>query len=75
MPIVGIDIVTSTDENGEIITKTPYSRSANINNGATFGAVPLYIRIKRDAHSPLVLTDIVVVLPKRDEEDPMGYQR
>ena len=32
--IVGIDIVTSTDENGEIITKTPYSRSANINNGS-----------------------------------------
>jgi hypothetical protein len=74
-PIVGFDIVSSEEEKGEIITKTPYSRSANVNNGTTFGAIPLYLRIKRDAHSRYVLTDITVVLPGKGEEDPIGYQR
>ena len=64
-PIVGFDIVTSEDEKGEVITKTPYSRSANINNGSGFGAVPLYLRIKRDAHALLVLTEIAVVIPNK----------
>ena len=51
------------------------SRSANVNNGTTFGAVPLYLRVKRDAHSNLVLTDIAVVLANKGEADPIGFQR
>lgn len=75
VPIVGFDIVTSPDEKGEVVTKTPYSRSANVNNGTSFGAVPLYVRVKRDAYSSYVLTDIAVVLPSKGEEDPIGFQR
>lgn len=74
-PVVRIDIVTSENAKGEIIKKTPHSRSANINNSTSFGAVPLYLRLHRDSYSPFVITDLAVVIPSKGEADPLGYRR
>ena len=75
-PIVGIE-VTSQEEPGnpDVIDKTPYGRSANVNNSTTFNSTPLYLKVKRDVQSPYVITDLAVVLANKGEEEPLGYSR
>ena len=75
-PIVGIE-VTSHEEPGnpDVIDKTPYGRSANVNNSTTFNSTPLYLKVKRDVQSPYVITDLAVVLANKGEEEPLGYSR
>ena len=59
----------------KILGKTPYGRSANVNNGTTFNAQPLYVKIRRDIQSQFVITDLKIILPGKGEEEPMGYTR
>ena len=75
-PIVGLEVVTVEDaENPDVIDKTPYGHSANVNNATAFGAQPLYIKVRRDVQSPFVITDLVIILPGKGEEEPLGYSR
>ena len=71
-----MEVVTVEDaENPDVIDKTPYGHSANVNNATAFGAQPLYIKVRRDVQSPFVITDLVIILPGKGEEEPLGYSR
>ena len=69
-------VVSQEDpDNPDVIDRTPYGRSANVNNSTTFNSTPLYLKVKRDIQSPFVITDLAIVIANKGEEEPLGYSR